>query len=319
MVEDKIIEAYKQGKSIRTISKESFSILGGQYSKDIIARILKRKGIDLRTKSEENRKSRSKLDINKSFINENIIELIDGLMLGDGTISFRMNYQGARIRLSSSQKEWTDYGMTGLEPYSPSESKITGNITKKCPNPIWGSCTLWHPDIASQAKRWYPHGGKKTVVPKDVRITKTSVLLWYLGDGSITTTDRNCTAVRLATCSFTVDSIENVLIPRLKELGISCHRTLDKNDIFIESDSIVRFFSFIGEKSPIPCYDYKFKVPEWRKKIKLRDIFSTKNDRWRAMYYIKSGQVSSIRSPGGRLVLLNEEEASKLKALVLPK
>jgi hypothetical protein len=37
------------------------------------------------------------------------------------------------------------------------------------------------------------------------------------------------------------------------------------------------------------------------------------------MYYIKSGQVSSIRSPGGRLVLLNEEEASKLKALVLPK
>jgi len=316
---DLIKQHYLNGLSIRSISKRAFELFGKRVSTNLISRILKEEQIEFRPKSEEIRKTKSKLDINTSFINEEIIEWIDGLMLGDGGISFTKDYAGSRICLSSSQKEWTDYSMIGLKPYSPSESKISGKISKKSPNAIWGSRTLWHPDIANQARRWYSCGGTKTIVPIDVRITKTSGLLWYLGDGSITTTDRNSTVVRLATCSFTADSIENILIPKLKELGISCHRTLDKNDILIDSDSIIKFFNFIGEKSPIPCYDYKFKIPEWRKRIKLSDIFSSKEDKWRAMYYLNKGDVNSTRSPGGRLVLLEEKDAEKLKDLVSPK
>jgi len=317
---DLIKQEYLKGLSVRTISKRAMNLLGKRVSTNFISKVLKEEGIVLRTRSEEMRKVRSKLDIKTSFITEDIIEWIDGLMLGDAGISFTKEYVGARICLGSSQKEWTDYGMSGLKSYSPSESKIaTIKTSKKRPNVIWASRTLWHPDIADQAKRWYPHGTTKIIVPKDVRITKTSVLLWYLGDGSITTSSKNSTLVRLASCSFKSDSIENILIPKLKLLGILCHRCLVKNDICIDINSIVNFFSFIGENSPIACYDYKFKIPDWRRKIKLSDIFSSQEDKWRAMYYLNKGDVSFTRSPGGRLILLDEENASKLKELVLPK
>lgn len=318
-IENKIIELYQQGTSIREISRDSILKLGEKYNCKNISNILKHRGIKLRSRSEDLRIIKSTLNINNSFIDENTIEWIDGLMLGDGGINFRKNYAGARICLSSSQKQWTEYGMSGLPQYKPSEPKIYSKISKKCPNPIWESRTLWHPDIAKQAMRWYPLSGKKTIVPNDVRITPISALLWYLGDGSITTTDNNCTFIRLATCSFLPECIENILMPRLKDLSISCHRCPSKNDICINTESLSKFMDFIGNKSPISCYDYKFNLPEWRRKIRLAKLFSTKQEIWKAMYYIKEGHVSSSRSPGGRFVLLNEEEASKLEELVRPK
>lgn len=54
--------------------------------------------IELRNKSDSVSMASATLDYNKSFINEEIIEWIDGLLLGDGGINFSKDtFKGGRI------------------------------------------------------------------------------------------------------------------------------------------------------------------------------------------------------------------------------
>ncbi len=255
------------------------------------------------------------LDYNKSFINEEIIEWIDGLLLGDGGINFSKDtFKGGRIYIGSSSKEWSAFGLSKLSSYSPSEPKPYHKITYRCPNQIWTSKTLTHPDIVSQAKRWYAGENLKKAVPTDVRITPTSVMLWYLGDGSLTHIEEcNTYVVRLSTCAFSPNEIENILIPKLAEHNIEGYRDQHKNDIRIAASSIGRFFDFIGNKSPISCYDYKFNIPEWLRLIRLSDIVENDKQKWTAQYWYKSGQLECTKSPGGKMLLFTKDQAEILK------
>jgi hypothetical protein len=176
------------------------------------------------------------------------------------------------------------------------------------------SSTLTHPDIFHQAKRWYSGVNQTKAIPSDIRITPTSILLWYLGDGSLTyIKDSNTYVVRFATCSFSVDEIENILMPKLTALGLECSRDISKNDIRICASSIGRFFDFIGHKSPISCYDHKFDIPEWLRLIRLSDIVENDQQKWKAQYYYKTGQIECSKSPGGKMLLFTKSQADALK------
>jgi hypothetical protein len=73
-------------------------------------------------------------------------------MLGDGSIDFKKtDFGGARIRLGVESLEWAIYGISKLTPYSPREPKPYHKISERCPNQIWTSQTLTHPDITLQA------------------------------------------------------------------------------------------------------------------------------------------------------------------------
>lgn len=245
------------------IENQSEKLFGFYVSRGTIYRALIKHEIVVRCKSESVSRSMSTLDIDQSFVNERVIEWVDGFNLGDGYIQFRKgDYMNARFVIGSSTKNWTKYGMSFLSAYRPSAPKYHNKINERHPNPIWTSRTRTHPDIVGQAKRWYPNG--KKVVPKDVRITPTSILLWHLGDGSLTYNKRsNICQVRLATCSFSCQEINDVLIPKLTSSGIRATHYESKNDIHICADSIRRFFDIIGRKSPVPEYQHKFDYPEW--------------------------------------------------------
>lgn len=313
---DKLRNAYiNEKKSTTNIAQNSIALFGFSISSATIYNDLVRNKIPLRNKSESVFLVSGDLDKSICYLNENIIEWIDGLMLGDGFINFRRpNFMSARFRLDSSQKEWSAYGMAALESYLPRKPSKYKGLTPKCPNPIWRCETLSHPDISNQAKRWYSGLNQTKKIPLDVRITPVSVMLWYLGDGSFHYEEEgNMSVLRLATCAFDKSDLETIIIPKLNQYNIDCYVDNYKNDIHVRSNSIKDFFNYIGYKSPILCYDYKFAVPDWLKLHRLSDIVQDDKQKWMAQYYYKSGQLECSKSPGGKMLLFTDDQANKLK------
>jgi hypothetical protein len=300
--------------STNDISKESKYLFGIWIGNVTIYKELIRHKIPVRSISESVSRAMSTLNIDESFLDEKTIEWIDGFLLGDGSIGYdKKTFKSARFSFGSAEKQWTNYAMSGLKKYNPREASSKGwkFRPEKPSSPLFSSATKMHPDISLQAKRWYPNG--KKIVPLDIRITPISILLWYLGDGSI---GRQITATNphLATCGFTPEENNNILIPKLSKLGIRCLYGRVKNNIIICSDSIKIFFDIIGHKSPISCYDYKFEVPEWLFLKTLKMIIPDKKERWRAKYYIISGQIQCQKSPGGHYFLFDKEQEKQLLA-----
>ena len=314
---NKLRDAYVSRKMSTTeISKNSANLFGVKVSAGTIYKELMRHHIPVRDKSESVQRAVSILDLDVTHITEKRIEWIDGFLLGDGGIEYRKKkpFMGSRFALGSSQEEWAKYSMMGLKPYEPCDVKAWGKIDKKHPNHLWSSRTYSHPDIVAQAKRWYGGENYKKQVPEDVRITSTSILLWYLGDGSFTyVKDSNIAILRLATCSFKPESIKGILIPKLEALGLRCKHEKSKNDIRICADSIGQFFNIIGHISPIRCYDYKFNIPSWLKLLRLSNIVNNDREKWRAQSYYKSGNLECTKSPGGKMLLFTEDQAQKLR------
>jgi hypothetical protein len=298
------------------IEKESLNIFGQYISRGTIYKSLVKHKINVRNKSISVSRAMSTLDIDTKLETEETVGWVDGLMLGDGGINFKKSkeFQGSRYALGSSSREWAKYGMSGLSVYSPDDPGSYQKIDKKHPNPIWYSKTKTHPDIVKQAKRWYSGKNESKVVPEDVRITPMSVMLWYLGDGSLTKIKKNnAYFVRFATCSFSEYEIDGILVPKLNKYGIECGRDRWKNDIVIYGGSIRNFFNFIGWKSPFPDYDHKFDVPEWLKLYRLSEIANNDREKWRVQSWCKTGKVEHSRSPNGRFLLFSEEQAERIK------
>ena len=301
------------------IEKESVKLFGQYISRGTIYKYLVKNNISARSKSASISRAMSTLDIDKSFETEYTIEWIDGLMLGDGHINFKKgsNYQCSRIRIGTSSKQWSEYAMKYLYLYDPSEPSVYQKIDKKHPNSIWDSETKAHPDFINQARRWYCGENESKVIPKDVRITPTSVMLWYLGDGSFTKHGCNSSHLRLATCSFSRMDIEKHLLSKLSNYGIDGYVDKYKNDIFIRSYSIRNFFDFIGWESPFSDYDHKFDIPDWLKLYRLSDITNDQRDKWRIQKWCKEGKIDCVKSPGGKMLLFTREQADKLRKMLV--
>ena len=313
---EKLRNAYIiEKKSTTEMAKNSVEIFGFSISPATIYKDLVNNSIPLRNKSDSVSIASGELDKSISHMTETVVEWVDGYLLGDGYINFRKpTFVSSRFRIDSTEKDWVIYGMSGLKGYSPREPKLYDNTTERRPNPIWMAQTLMHPDINSQAVRWYSGPNQTKKIPTDVRITPISTMLWYLGDGSFHyEPNGNMSLLRLATCAFDKKDLNEIVIPKLKSHNIECDADNSKNDIYIHAESIKDFFNFIGWKSPIACYDHKFAIPEWLKLIRLSEIVKNDQEKWRAQYYCKMGKVKCSKSPGGKMFLFTKEQAEKLR------
>ena len=313
---EKLRKLYIENKmstvDIENASKKEF---GKYISRGTIYKSLVKHKIKLRSKSVSVSRSMSTLNIDQSYMNEGKFSILDGSLLGDGYISFKKNsgFQNSRVVIGTSSKQWAKYAMKGLEEYNPCDPVVYQKIDEKHPNPIWESKTKSHPDIIKQAKRWYSGPSESKVVPRDVRVTPVSVMLWYLGDGSFTySQNSNAAQLRLATCSFDETQI-NILRNKLLENGIKSTIYRSKMDIHIRSESIKNFFNFIGWESPFSDYDHKFDVPEWLKLYRLSEIVKNDREKWRVQGWCKSGKVEHSRSPNGRFLLFSKGEMEQIK------
>ena len=312
---DILIDYYVDKKwSTTKLSLNSESIFGFYISSSSIYNTLIRNNIPVRSKSESVGMAMSTLDYSAKLETDDMVEWIDGFNLGDGYISYHPSknclWRGARYVIGTVEREWCEYAMSKFLPYCASNPKQYGKIRDRSPRLSWSSTTLTHPDIVKQAQRWYPNGKKK--IPKDVHITPTSILLWYLGDGSITKSGISYT-VRFATCSFDPNDIDGILIPKMKQLGLDVWRDgCGKNDIKMATKSTSMFFDIIGKKSPISCYNYKFEFHQWLTLKRLSDVIPDKKERWRVQYMFKQGKLDCTLSPGGKMILFTPEQEEKL-------
>lgn len=214
--------------------------------------------------------SKARLEYSQSFLTPSLQSYVDGLMLSDitirpdGSFGWNLKYQ-----------EFSEYIANQLKPYE-AYSKATSD-----PN-IFRGRSYCHPDIKKQRQRWYPDGIK--IVPKDVKIDITSVLMLYLGDGCLHKTRGNIT---LYTLSFTEEENE-FLVHKLSCIGISSRVIPVKKHfaIYLSRPNAEEFLKILGGISPIRCYDYKFNMPD-------REVYNRQQKDWRRRKNEKDNQLSN--------------------------
>ena len=257
------------------------------------------------------------LDYNISYLNDKMIENIDGFLLGDGGINYdkKTKSKVSRFCCGVQYEEFCNYLMDLFKEYNGSVVKRKSKKMKQ--GFMFSGNTRFHPDIYKQYERWYPKNGDKRwkQPPDDVKITPTSVMAWYLGDGSVVVKENSIT-LRLSTDGFAKEKVD-MLVSKLNDINILCKRSKE-NRILLRAKGIPAFFDFIGQKSPIKCYNYKFdKVPKWRFKAKrMKDVAKELDvDYQKLSYFVKIGKISCYRaSTKGRPRFLPEhiEEIKKL-------
>jgi hypothetical protein len=189
-------------------------------------------------------------------------EYVDGFLLGDGGLGIdkRMKSKKARFRCTLEHKEFCEYLI------KPFEGTIKKYNHKKMKQGFgWYGCSKYSKEAYKHYLRWYKeqNGKISKQVPEDVVISPTSVMMWYLGDGSVVhPKDDSRIMLRLSTDGFDPSGVE-LLVEKLNKIGIVCHRNND-NRVQIKARGIPYFFQYIGRTSPVKCYDYKFDLPIWR-------------------------------------------------------
>lgn len=297
------------------LSKQGFNIhVGTLYN------YAKQHGIG-RSRSEAKRnQEENPLDYSISFLTEEMIESIDGFLLGDGYIEpndERSSTLTGRAKWSVEHQEFCLFFASHLFSYLPLTLQVES--PKSPSGKLWHGYTRHHPDFYAQLLRWYPmdevQQKRIKVPPQDVRITPKSVMLWYLGDGSVVQED-NAIALRLSTDGFSQHGVE-FLSGKLQEKGIACHRNND-NRIYIEAKGVPAFFAFIGKESPVKCYDYKFKLPEWRLDSKrMKDVAVELDvDYQRLAYLVKIGRITVYRASENGKPRFLPEHVKLIKTMV---
>jgi len=243
-----LVAAYKAGDTIKQISEEH------SLSYYMVRARLLSAGVSLRPR-------RSQVFIDKSITNEfTLVELLDGLLLGDGSIikqgMFMMHQKQSRVGwLEQVQRLFalTGCGST-IKPLKEKSSVIEGREVVQAP-----SSHIYTPqyvEIKKQRKRWYPEGVKK--LPPDVHVTPFSVAHWFSGDGSYNT---NGTLV-FNTQNFVEDDVDTLVVlleSRLKVVGNKTkYRIPGRFTININRrDEAVKLMELIASYVP-GCCMYKF-------------------------------------------------------------
>ena len=230
----------------------------------------------------------------------NLREILEGCLLGDGSILNEKDKYFRFIVASKSKKllEWI--------------GKIIKNISKKVNiyytqdkrNKVWKMYVKFRNNelLISLERKWYKKVGnrRKKVIPKDLRLTPTVLLFWYLGDGSlIRRKDSNrLPFIVFATNCFSKSEI-NLLIKKLKKLGLNFYPVKYKSGFTGKScgyciysstkdETVFKFFKLIGFEPPKEIENCILgKKGKYRKVKCVKDKWPNKEDWIRILSNVK--------------------------------
>ena len=220
----------------------------------------------------------NKLDYTVSHLNNKMLEILDGHMLGDGNIE-KPSRLASRLNIKQKEEQFAKYIANLFSPYQINVRSISrwDNRTNKFYH-SWAGRSPHHPDFLKQYERWYPDGKKR--IPRDCRITPISVLLWYLGDGTLDRLGRGRPRIAIATMCFEDSEIKDILLPQLNAMSPGGFRADYKNNIRASKDATEKFFGYIGYHSPVECYNYKFLSKEDIKNNRLSILRNRRTLDW---------------------------------------
>lgn len=298
------VERLMKCEDVANIIMEKFGV---SCSDDAVLRVVNKLGVK-RSKAKAISLSRCKLDSNK-IMTDRLVGIIDGMMFGDGYLEFNQETKVARIKIGSCHEECSLYYSDLLHEYGCSEPSFNSGLKGIG---MWSVYTKFHPDLYEQRIRWYPGGVKQ--IPADIEFTPEMILLWYLGDGCLSSPlEGNARYMYFATNCFSKDSLERIVVPKFSEIGVEVARITDDSRVFIATNSINKLLQYMGGKSPVKCFDYKFDIEEWRTFMPMKEVAIKANiDYGRLSNWVKQGYIEHSRSPGGKKVVFSEDQFKKL-------
>lgn len=312
-LEEVLFDLYITEKLSTTKIAEYFSNhFGERVGCGSIWLLLKHFNIATRSISEAVSEATSFLDYDKKYIDANLLRVIDGLLLSDGCLLKGGKFH--RFSIGSSSKEFIDYCFKQLKSVCtetpPKQYTDSNKEYKNGRKPSWSFCSCTHPDFTIHYNRWYKDF--KKIIPRDVSISPTSLLLWYYGDGTIINSGNSCT-VRIATDAFTREDIDWFANKIKEETGIVFVRN-SENRMKLKTESIPDFFNYIGRKPELSTYAYKFEVADWRFDMPMKKACQILDIPYnRLSHLVKTNAIEYNRSSGGKKVVFSKEQIERLR------
>ena len=161
------------------------------------------------------------------------IDIFNGLLLSDAHLTKVKNNQNSRMVFGVKYRSFLEK-IIDILPLSWSNI-IEKDALDKRTNNIYHRCSLKshvNPFITRQRNAWYLND--KKIVLNDLDITSTTLMWWYLGDGSLCKKKSrpNYRRICFATDSFTKEENQS-LISKLKSLLQDDNLYLESNKIYI--------------------------------------------------------------------------------------
>ncbi|MFX1514020.1 MAG: hypothetical protein ACFFCQ_15685, partial [Promethearchaeota archaeon] len=214
---------------------------------------------------------------NVIHLTPNCLELIEGSLLGDGSLSKGKYSSYFTIKQSKkginglSKKGYILLHQMILQESGYPSTLVEKDYIEKRPRflkkgiteEIRGEYhlrTISSIQLYKQRQRWYLNGKKR--VPRDLKLTPFKCYIWYCEDGTLHRKQSRTSpfqAIKLCTMGFQRE--ENLfLIKRLKTiLGVKEGIRLNKrNNIILNKYPAELFLKYINRGSPCPGMNYKF-------------------------------------------------------------
>lgn len=254
---DQISQAYMEGASMREIALQM------RASPTTIKNVLVGRDVSFRSVAET-----ATLTYSRSIpITQSLLETIEGELLGDGSIRHYRHISS--FVFSSKHKEYAQWlsnffirekvelGRSGVYPVVWFDERIQKTCIR------FSFYTRGTSEFRAIGDRWYRNGTK--IVPPDLHLSKTSLLHWWLGDGSRDKYDgfgRLCTdafeeheVYFLSSLLNDLVAIESTVILRKNPNGTEVLR------IYIPRLDLDKMLSFLGS-APLACLAHRWGIQE---------------------------------------------------------
>lgn len=201
-------------------------------------------------------------------LNAHQLEIINGALLGDGSMIIHKNGTNAYFAYLSKSKEHVEYVCQDLldfavEGHEIAYSEIYDNRTQRTYEQ-YNYRSIANSTFTEIYNKWY---SSKKHIPSDLILTPTVCLIWYLGDGTLASqSTRTRGEIFLCTDSFEKNEIETILLPQLSQFSptLSQHGN-NQYRIRIPRFYTKAFFDYIGP-CPVKDYQHKWAYVEYKRK-----------------------------------------------------
>lgn len=174
---------------------------------------------------------------NHVILNKRMREILDGLMLGDGTLSTRRQNISAYYEQGDKNLSYLVW-LSSL--FNECGIKQSGQIyrMKKIANKAYKLKTLTYFELGEIRQRWYPNN--KKAIPRKFRITPTSLKFWYIGDGNFSDSPL------IDSSTFSIDALQ-AISKQFRYIGFrhSLRQFKDRIRLRISRHSQERFIHYI--------------------------------------------------------------------------
>lgn len=206
------------------------------------------------------------------FLSKQLLEILNGLLLGDGHIDHQNRWTSSYFH-GSKYKDYLEWLSDLLKVFGIGQvgkiykrEKDTPFPTRVCHTVSYFYRSQHYVELKELQSKWYRPATEKEretdrkffkIIPPDLKLTPLTCLHWYIGDGHL---DKKHNCAYLCTQGFLENEID-FLISSLWKLGFKTTRHKNKS-IYIPVKSVPDFLNYIG---PCPkriknAYGYKWAV-----------------------------------------------------------